>query len=196
MIFHYAGKYSGNEEDLPQREHPEGYVPFREFQNMVLFSIVANILALVLAMIPLMYCMFHGGFSGLGCILSLVCMFPHEVLHAIWFKKDVYMYNNLNKGLLFVAGTEDMSKTRFILMSLCPNIVFGFLPFLLFLFFPQIRFLGTMGALSIGMGAGDYINVYNAATQMPKGAKTYLCGMHSYWYKPNINEKEVVNHDH
>ena len=28
------GKYSGRESDLPQREHPDGYVPFREPQDM------------------------------------------------------------------------------------------------------------------------------------------------------------------
>jgi hypothetical protein len=32
------------------------------------------------------------------------------------------------------------------------------------------------------MGFGDWINVYHAVKQMPRNAKTYLCGMHSYWY--------------
>ena len=34
------------------------------------------------------------------------------------------------------------------------------------------------------MGFGDYMNVFNALTQMPRGARTYLYGFHSYWYQP------------
>ncbi len=37
--------------------------------------------------------------------------------------------------------------------------------------------------MSIAMGFGDYINVFNALTQRPNGGKTYLNGFHSYWYK-------------
>ena len=70
------------------------------------------------------------------------------------------------------------------MMSLAPNIVFGFIPLILFFIFPSVPFLGVFGAISIGCGAGDYMNVINALTQMPKGALTYLYGFHSYWYMP------------
>ncbi|MCI8497238.1 MAG: DUF3267 domain-containing protein, partial [Clostridiales bacterium] len=33
-------------------------------------------------------------------------------------------------------------------------------------------------------GAGDYYNVFNALTQMPKGARTYLYQFNSFWYMP------------
>lgn len=87
-------------------------------------------------------------------------------------------------GMLFVVGTEDMSKARFVFMSLLPNLVFGWIPYLVFLVQPQWIFLGAMGAISIPMGIGDYYNVYNCVTQVPKGAQVYLSGMHSYWYVP------------
>ena len=121
---------------------------------------------------------------AVGSICSMLSMFPHEFLHAICFKEDVFMYNNLSQGLLFVVGTEAMSKSRFVLMSLLPNIVFGVIPYLIFLICPRLLGFGMLGLLCVGMGFGDYINVYNALTQMPKGSKTYLCGMHSYWYMP------------
>ncbi|MCC8191707.1 MAG: hypothetical protein LIO41_01495 [Ruminococcus sp.] len=38
-----------------------------------------------------------------------------------------------------------------------------------------------LGVISIGMGFGDYYNVFNALTQMPKGS-TYLYGLNSWWY--------------
>ena len=119
-----------------------------------------------------------------GCLLSLVALFPHELLHAVCFREDVYLYTNLKQGMLFVVGPEDMSRARFVFMSLLPNLVFGFLPYVLGMLFPQCVFLLAFGALNIGSGAGDYYNVFNALTQMPKGARTYLHGFHSYWYIP------------
>ena len=92
------------------------------------------------------------------------------------------MYNDLAHGLMFVVGTEDMSKGRFIFMCLCPNLILGVIPYILFLIFPQFVGLGLFGIICIGMGFGDYLNIYNAIKQMPKNSKTYLCGMHSYWY--------------
>lgn len=185
MKFHYAGKYDGNESSLPQREHPTGYVQFKEPENMKKFAVVMNILAIVITFVLLIIVDYISKerSSLLGIFLALVSLVPHEFLHALCFKGDVYMYQNLKQGMLFVAGTEDMSKTRFIMMGLCPNIVFGFIPFILFLIFPNLTVLGTLGALAIGMGAGDYYNVFNALTQVPKGAKVYNSGIHSYWYK-------------
>ena len=75
-------------------------------------------------------------------------------------------------------------KGRFVFMSLLPNIVFGFIPFAIYLIWPEHTILGTMGALSISAGAGDFLNVFNALTQMPKGAKTYLHKFNSFWYMP------------
>ena len=55
---------------------------------------------------------------------------------------------------------------------------------ILFFINPSWGFLGTLGALAIPMGAGDYMNIFNAIRQMPKGARVYMHGMHSYWYMP------------
>ena len=130
----------------------------------------------------------HNLFIGVGFWLGCICLVPHEFLHAIFFKKDVYMYTNLSQGMLFVVGQENMSKIRFCLMSLFPNIVFGFIPFIIYMINPSFKILGELGAFSIACGVGDYLNVFNALTQMPKGAKTYLSGMHSYWYMPEKNK--------
>lgn len=183
--FKYMGKYSGNEEDLPQRQHPEDYVPFNEVQDVKKLSLILNVAAIIIVVI-LYLLMFirNKGFlwNNLGILLSLVCAIPHEFLHAICFKDTVYMYTNLKQGMLFVVGPEDMTKARFVFMSLLPNIIFGFIPFLIFMIYPDLKILGMMGLFSISMGVGDYYNVFNALTQMPKGAYTYLSGFHSYWY--------------
>ena len=46
------------------------------------------------------------------------------------------------------------------------------------------------GVIAVAMGAGDYYNVFNALTQMPKGARTYLYQMNSYWYILKINKNK------
>ena len=86
--------------------------------------------------------------------------------------------------MLFVVGPETMSKSRFIFMSLLPNLVFGLIPYLAGMIFPDLMLLLMVGILGIGAGAGDYYNVFNAVTQMPRGARTYLYKFHSYWYMP------------
>ncbi|MGN0405237.1 MAG: DUF3267 domain-containing protein [Bariatricus sp.] len=183
----YKGKYNGDVSTLPHGEHKPGAVKFKEFDDSKTLGIVANIIGFVLTIGLLIVFAVRAGvhhFSVLACLASILCLFPHEILHAICFKKEVYLYTNLKQGMLFVVGPEDMSKARFIFMSLLPNLVFGLIPYVIFLAFPEQRFLGTLGALCLGMGAGDYYNVFNALTQMPKGARTYLYQFNSYWYMP------------
>ena len=190
MILHNAGKYNGDESTLPQTEHQSNAVPFKEFGSMKKISVIANIgciLTMLILAIPFIllakeYIRDNAIWLALGGICGGLSLPIHELLHAICYKKDVYYYNNLSQGLVFVVGTEDMSKIRFIFMCLCPNIFLGLVPYMIFLIYPNIVFLGLFGLICIGMGFGDYINVYNAIKQMPKGAKTYLSGMHSYWY--------------
>ena len=190
MIFHYAGKYNGDENSLPYKEHNPNAIPFKEPKDMKKYSLIAN-LGCVLIMIGLVIPFLLMGIKYIpnskiqmvaGGICGGLSMFPHELLHAVCFKKDVYMYNDLIHGLMFVVGTEDMSKARFIFMCLCPNLILGIIPYILFLIFPQFVGVGLFGIICIGTGFGDYLNIYNSIRQMPKNSKTYLCGMHSYWY--------------
>ena len=199
MRLHNAGKYNGDESSLPQREHPEGYVPFKEPENMKKFALYMNFLAIAILIVTLglfylrlfKYSFANGGTSFVftkgfigGFVLYLATLVPHEFLHAIWFKEDVYYHHNLKQGMLFVVGTEDMPKWRFVAMSMCPNVIFGFIPYILFMIRPDLAVLGYWGAMAIASGAGDYTNVFNCITQVPKGGITYMSGMHSYWYMP------------
>ncbi len=190
MILHYAGKYDGNEKNLPHKEHHPNAVPFKEANDMKKFSLIVNLgsigvmllLAIPFLILGMRYIPSNAIWLMIGGVLGGLSLFPHELLHAICYKKDVYLYQDLEHGLMFVVGTEDMSKWHFIFMCLCPNIILGFIPYVVFLFFPKSVGLGLFGIICIGTGIGDWINVYNAIKQMPKDAKTYLCGMHSYWY--------------
>lgn len=190
MKLHYAGKFNNDENSLPKREHPKNYVAFKE-PDAKTFSIIANVgsfLLMFLLMIPFFligktYLSESKSAIFIGCLCSCLSLLPHECLHALCFKEDVYLYTNLSRGMLFVVGVEDMTRSRFIFMSLLPNLVFGFIPYLLFFIHPQWIALGFFGLMCISMGFGDYINIYNCLTQVPKDGLVYLNGFHSYWYK-------------
>lgn len=192
----YKGKYH-SEADLPVRFHPEGSVPFREPNDMRKLAVLLNAVSLplfiavglgfVLRVLPYIGQNLYP--VSIGIFLSLLMLFPHELLHALCFKGEVELWTNLRMGMLFVVGTEDMTKARFVFLSLLPNLVFGWIPYILFLIHPQWVVLGALGAMGIPMGVGDYYNVYNCLTQVPKGGIVYMSGMHSYWYLP----KEVCH---
>ena len=110
--------------------------------------LIMGILAIPFLILGIEYIPDNAIWMMIGGICGGLSLLPHELLHAICYKKDVYMYNDLAHGLIF----------------------------------PQFVGLGLFGIICIGMGFGDYLNIYNAIKQMPKNSKTYLCGMHSYWY--------------
>ena len=187
MKFHYMGEYSGDPTTLPGSEQAPGAVMFKEPKDSRTLGLVATGISVALLVIfGAIFLLRREGewWSIRGFLLYLLSLVPHEFLHALCFKEDVYMYQNLKQGMLFVVGPEHMSKGRFIFMSLLPNILFGLLPFVIFLVRPNLITLGVFGLLSIVSGAGDFLNVFNALTQMPKGSRTYLHEFHSYWYMP------------
>ncbi len=189
MRLHYKGKYNLDPSSIPHGEHRPGAVAFREFKTTKSLSIAANLAAFAIIMALIVPAAFWIPFYEnrqqmvLGFILPLAALLPHELLHAVCFQADVYLYTNLSQGMLFVTGPEDMSKGRFVFMSLLPNIVLGFLPYLAGIAF-RVPFPLIFGAVSTGMGAGDYFNVFNALTQMPKGARTYIYQFNSFWHFP------------
>ncbi len=192
MKLHYRGKYNLDPTTLPTCKHQPNAVKFKEVDSTKELADIANGIAIalmILLSIPV-YLKYKGSLFDyfdemmVGAMLPLLTMFPHELIHALCFKEDVYLYTNFKQGLLFVVGCETMSKQRFIFMSLLPNIVFGFLPYMISFLGIQYLTLAVLGVIAIGMGAGDYYNVFNALIQMPKGARTYLYQMNSYWYIP------------
>lgn len=187
MKFHYKGKFDGNQDALPCGEHKEGAVAFKEPESPKKLAIIANIGAGIMYIFTVGLLFWRGGieaYSFVGILFAFITLVPHEFLHAVCFKEDVYLYTNLKQGMLFVVGPETMTRARFIFMSLLPNLVFGWIPFVLFLINPEWGFLGSLGAFAIPCGFGDYMNIFNAMTQMPKGARTYLHKFNSYWYMP------------
>lgn len=189
MRLHYSGTYSLDPATLPQSGHRPGAVRFKEVKDTKALSMIANglcvVIIILLAVPAFIRC--RGTFDQNqmipACVLPIAVLLPHELLHAVCFREDVYLYTNLRQGMLFVIGAEDMSKSRFIFMSMLPNLVFGFIPYITGMALPNLA-LAFFGALCTGMGAGDYYNVFNTLTQVPNGAKIYNYQFNSYWYLP------------
>lgn len=192
MKLHYMGKYNLNPHSLPHGEHQEGAVKFKEATDSKRLSMLATAISIIIILVLGVAAILrsttvfkeHFWQALLAPWVSMLTLFPHELLHAICFKGDVYLYTNLSQGMLFVVGPETMSKARFVVMSLLPNIVLGIIPYVVGMIIPN-AFLLTFGVMTASMGAGDYYNVFNALTQMPKGARTYLYEFNSYWYIPH-----------
>ena len=58
MIFHYAGKYDGNEDSLPHKEHHPNATPFKEVDDMKKLSLITNVgcvLTMIVLAIPFWY---------------------------------------------------------------------------------------------------------------------------------------------
>lgn len=186
MKFHYVGKFDGKPEHLANQRFVEGSVKFKE-PSYKMFALLGNVVSIGILLTTITLSFWRGGpnvFHMGGFLLSFASLIPHEFLHALCFQDSVYMYTEFSKGMLFVVGSEDMTKGRFVCMSMLPNLVFGFIPFVIFLINPSLTLLGTLGAFAIAFGAGDYINVFNALTQVPKNGLIYLYQQNSYWYIP------------
>lgn len=191
----FKGNFNGNPDSLPCNEHRENAVKYKEFDSPDKLAAVANLLSVMIGAATIIAFILRCNINQntlfsisikllWASILSLLSLIPHEFLHAICFKDKVYFYTYLKKMMLFVTGPEDMTKNRFIFMSLLPNIIFGLIPYIIAMINPSLVVLGFFGAASIAAGIGDYINVFNTIRQVPKGALIYSHGFNSYWYIP------------
>jgi len=198
----YKGVFK-DEEQLPKGVLPPNAVKFREPETpekLTLASLGFLLpVLLLIGIITFAAVMIHGNANHIGIsrysfiiglLLSLLTYIPHEFLHAICFGKDseVELYIAPKMAALFVVSTSPITKARFIFLSLLPNLLFGWAPLILWAILPYseaysgvLYIFSILGVLS---GCGDYVNVFNAFRQMPKGSMQQLSGFHSYWFMP------------
>lgn len=188
----YKGKYKGEIEEFDSSLNIKNATKYKEADSLEEMSKIITIPANIIQAILLVIVFVIAGVNDstmtaliIAFIVSLFTMVPHELLHGICYKKKVYLYTNLKQLMLFVVGEDHLSKWMFIFMCMLPNIVFGFIPFILFLINSKWVFLGMLGAMCISYGMGDYYNVWNTIRQVPKSGKVFAKGHNSYWYIPS-----------
>ncbi len=188
-------------DDLPKGVLPAGAVKFREPESMLALNLAVlpyfAVPIFLFALALLMKILLHSEmgkvdvFSVWGIVLSLVMIFPHELLHAIVFpqKAEVEIWYSLNYLVAFCVSTYPTTKARFIWLSLLPALTLGVAPLIMWTVLPPADTAFSAGLLSFSVFSllycgGDFMNVKNALMQMPKGSVTQPSGMNSYWYFP------------
>lgn len=189
-----------NQGQLPVGKLPAHAVKFKEPESMVKLNIVSAVFVipviLIIGLAGLFKTFIIGSvpeitiFNLWGVLLALLMVIPHEFLHAVVFPRGSEVELWFMPGFVgaFIVSTAPISKARFIFLSLLPNIVFGFIPLLIWTFLPQdlaiTNIVCSFAFISLLFGAGDYLNVWNATFQMPRGSMQQLSGMNSYWFMP------------
>ena len=107
---------------------------------------------------------------------------PRELLRAVFYREECWFYLNFQDSMPFITGSEHMSRTRFLLLTLVPDLIFGLIPLVLFFIWPNLRILGTMGLICLPMGFGDYLLAWLVLRQVPSDATVYRQYFHTYWY--------------
>ena len=106
MRLHYKGAYDLNPESIPHKEHIPGAVKFKEAEDTKELSKTATVISIIVMVIMGIFATMRMGrfiFDGslqmwLGILFPFAILFPHEILHAICFKEDVYLYTNWKQG--------------------------------------------------------------------------------------------------
>lgn len=124
-------------------------------------------------------------------IIEFILLYVHEFIHGFACPKEIEkeVWTYFKEGALFVYFKDPVSKLRFIWLSLAPNLILGFIPFILvilgvFNFNNTLEvYIGNISWMMILGGIGDYLNIYNTIKQVPKGAKVMCYGFNSYWFE-------------
>jgi hypothetical protein len=204
----YMGTYK-DESQILRGNLPDTSIKFREadtagkvFINGFLISLPILTITLILALYRIGPLFKNAGNINIikiniSIIIAIVIMFVlayvHEVIHSLCFpiKANKEIWIAPQSLALFVYSNEPIGKRSFIWMCLAPNIILGFIPFFIWFFMAaKINFYVSIiwAFVSWSMilsGIGDYYNVYNAVRQVPKGARVFNYGFHSYWIKDN-----------
>lgn len=198
-MFVYKGRLK-KLDDLPKGELPDNAVTFKEPKNLVQVNLLALVFIIPALILIIGICIFSviigtrdtvpfiNQWLFLGMILSFLFIPVHELLHGICFEKNAVVEFYYSPLAFLTFSLSPVSKKRFIFMSLCPQLVLGWLPLILWAFIPfpesvgdTIYFFGLFSAIS---GCGDDINVFNAIRQMPKGSIAQMSGVRTYWFMP------------
>lgn len=124
-----------------------------------------------------------------GLLSAAVCIVPHEIIHGLAMGgEEAFIYFSPKNLLAFCIAFSPMSKTRFFIMGIAPSFILGWLPFTAAMIFPNLAvsgFLAMAGIINILTGVGDWIKIFLAAVQVPKGCLIQFSGIDLYWFKPN-----------
>ena len=185
MKIRYRGSFDGKVASLPPAQPVEGAVRVEEPGRPRELVRKTNIGAAIFFAVLLVLVILRGGLAALhlgGVVLALLAVFPRELMRALFYREECWFYLNFQDSMPFVTGSEHMSRTRFLLLTLLPDVLFGLIPLVLYFIWPNLSILGTMGLICLPMGFGDYLLAWLVLRQVPGDATVYRQYFHTYWY--------------
>ena len=203
----YRGKFENEKQLIDNDKIPQKTIQFKEGKEIndifnLGFALVLPIIIpiIIITIIRIQNIEGHINFDlKTGCIIAIAILmnyilkFIHEYIHSCLYpiksKKTIWKYTS--NGAYLIYCNAKISKIRFIVISLAPMIILGITAFILWLFIADkidliislvyvfLTWIMTFFAM------GDLVNVYNTIKQVPKNAKVFNYGLHSYWYLEN-----------
>lgn len=129
-------------------------------------------------------------FDCIGIIVLFLLYILHEFIHAMFYPKEAekqiwYEAGDGHYNLIMYCN-ESLSKKRFILMALAPNIILGLVPYLIWMsgiFDGDVvisKVVGLVCMLMISGGIWDFTNVYDVLKNVPANASILAYGEDNY----------------
>lgn len=126
-------------------------------------------------------------------IISIIILIPLAILvqliHALTYPKEAEKNFYLIKkdlGIILLSNTP-VTKRRYILLCIMPTIILSFIPYITMLIFMDklpVKLANFIYIDSIAINiltAGSLLTAYRTIKQVPKDAKVFNHGYHSYW---------------
>ncbi len=199
----YRGKFENEKQLIGNDKIPQKAIEFKEGKEIndifnLGFTLMLPIIIPVIIITIIRIQNIKGHISlnlKTGCIIAAAILmnyilkFIHEYIHGCLYpiKSKKTIWNYTSNGAYFLYCNEKISKTRFIVISLAPMIILGIVPFIIWIFIADKIELTIslvyvfLTWIMIFFSMGDLVNVYNTIKQVPKNAKVFNYGLHSYW---------------
>lgn len=121
----------------------------------------------------------------IGCIIGVIMLGIHEILHLLPYPKDANRCIAINQGKPISFCNAPITKTKFIVSSFLP-ILLGVIPILLFMVLPNgYQVLNTIlwasGTIGLGAAGNDYVETLIIAVKVP-GKMKIISGKEGFYY--------------
>lgn len=129
-------------------------------------------------------------------LISFFLVPVHEILHAVAMPSKAKKYMYFFEQGMCITTTDIISRKRFIIMNLLPNIILGIIPFTIYVICDFCGynlspvFLG-ISTLEICYGIGDYWNVYNAINITVSDCMLFNSGVNTYYIGNRSRNKKI-----
>lgn len=203
LNIHIKGELKNEEQLMKEKELPEKAIQFKEGKTLNdafnLGFVLSLPIMLPMIIVSIMRCSgidkqveFDISFvvaAVITVISGKLLIYLHECIHAIFYpikaEKTVWKYTK--QVAYFIYCDAKISKIRFIILSLAPSVILGIIPFFIwYIAAPMLEVewivcIMILTWMMTFMSMGDFANAFHAMKQVPKGAKVFNYGMHSYW---------------